>query len=155
LKLPRCKAIADHRVECDFERNDSIEECFLRWLEQRQVCFIINHLDFGGGFFSRLGTFQLHVILIRNQVRGHQDMALRQNSADSTLLRSRTKGGPSPIIRITKCSGVSAKALATSSSVRTFLPLISSTMPPRYGARYVLIASGKMFVSTMTSGCCR
>src|SRR5215469_5822790 len=46
--------------------------------------------------------------------------ALIRSRAASTLLRSSTSGGPSPIIRITNCSGACAKASANSSRVRIF-----------------------------------
>src|SRR4029453_9733269 len=64
LELPRGKPIADDRVWRDFERRDSIKECFLRWFEQREVGFIIDHLDFGRGFFPGLRALEFDVILV-------------------------------------------------------------------------------------------
>src|SRR5207248_2387546 len=54
-----------------------------------------------------------------------------RSRAASTLLRSSTSGGPSPIIRITSRSGDWAKASDSSFSVRIFFPFTSSTIPPR------------------------
>ena len=85
FQLPRGQPVAHYSVRRDFERSDSIEKRFLRWLEQREIGFVINHLDSGRRFFARLGALELHIILVCNQVRCHEDTAFRQNCAERAL----------------------------------------------------------------------
>ena len=75
FQLPRSQSIADDGIAGDVERRNPIEEIFLSWFEQGQVRFVINHLHVSRRFFARLGALELNVILVRHQIRGHEDAA--------------------------------------------------------------------------------
>ena len=85
FQLPGGDSIADHSVTRDVERRDSIEKILLDRLEQRQVCFVIDHVDVGGRFLAGFRAFQLDIILVRNQVRRHQNAAFGENRAEGAL----------------------------------------------------------------------
>ena len=73
----RGKPVADDCIGSDFERRDSVQECFLSWFKKRQVRFVINHLHVGRRFFARLGPLEFDVVLVCNKVGGDENTAFR------------------------------------------------------------------------------
>ena len=88
--MPGRKPIAHNRVEREIERFQSIEEFLIDRFEQREIRFVIDHRDIGGSFLARLGAFQLDVILIRHQIRRHENARPRQNCAESAFRKRRS-----------------------------------------------------------------
>ena len=101
LKLPGRESITHHGIEGELERAETIQEFFLDRLQQREVCFVIDHLDFGGDLFSGLSPLKFDVIFVCDQVRRDQHAALRQNRAKRALGKGRLLlPGPKVIVRL-------------------------------------------------------
>ena len=89
FQLPGRKPVAHDGVGRDVERRDAIEKFFLRRFEQRQVRFVIDHLDVGRRFFARLRALQLDIILIRGPSPRLPARGLWKNSAEGALRERR------------------------------------------------------------------
>ena len=85
FQLPGGEPVADHGISGDVERRDAIKEIFLARLEKGEVRFVIDHFNVGSGLFARFRAFKLNVILVRHQIRGHEDSAFRENCAERTF----------------------------------------------------------------------
>ena len=90
FQLPGRKPIAHNRIEREIERFQSIEKFLIDRLEQREIRFVIDNRDVGGSLLAGLGAFQLHVILIRDQIGRHENTRPRQNCAESAFRERRS-----------------------------------------------------------------
>jgi len=48
-------------------------------LQERQVCFVIYHLNGGRHLFAGFGAFQFNIILVSNEIGGNENAALGKN----------------------------------------------------------------------------
>ncbi len=83
--MPRGESIAHDSIRGNVERRDPVEEIFLAGLEKGEVRFVIDHFHVSSGFFARFRALELNIILVRDQIRGHEHATLGKNRSECAL----------------------------------------------------------------------
>ena len=72
----------------ELHRRKAVEELLLRRLDECEICLVVDDANFRSSLLAGLGALELDVVLIRDQVSGHEHSALWQHSSERALLRT-------------------------------------------------------------------
>src|SRR5207248_11777333 len=98
FELESGNSISYNRVVRQFHRSEAVEEFFVLWSQERQICLVIHHLNRCLNLCAGFHESQFNILLLSNQIAGNEHPNLPDDKSEPAYGKRHMLSPASPVL---------------------------------------------------------